>query len=281
MDLAKNLRDKERFNAKVSIVEQGHEPEDFWKTLNGKPEGNENIPGKEASGDDEEAEKSYMSYVTLYKAVYNKNENSESDVDLERVGEEGKALVKSMLFEGNCYILDCISEIYAWTSMKAAGDYRKATLKKANDIYSDRKSQFWVSPVYHEWAGSEQIKFRERFFDWNTVPIAVQAPAAPKRQQPGLSQAVEQRFDVTKMYAEKEDKDDIMIDEGCGGVKIFLVEEFKRAQLGMEAFGEFYSGESYIIAYVYLWKNKECHVIYYWQGKNSTIVKKNNNKFYI
>ena len=180
-----------------------------------------------------------------------------------------------MLFEGNCYILDCVSEVYAWTSMKAPSAYRKATLKKANDIYADRRTQFWISPVYHEWAGSEQIMFRERFYDWNSVPIAVQAPTRPKTTAPGQTsaQAIEKvRYDVAGMYAQKAEKEDLVIDDGNGGVKIFLVEEFKRVPIPQEGFGEFYSGDSYIIVYAYVWKNKDCHVIYYWQGKHSTIV---------
>ena len=70
MDLAKNLRDKERFNAKVSIVDQGKETDDFWSVFPDRPGPHDKLPGKEESGDDEEAEKSYSSYVTLYKYKY-------------------------------------------------------------------------------------------------------------------------------------------------------------------------------------------------------------------
>lgn len=48
--------------------------------------------------------------------------------------------------------------------------------------------------------------------------------------------------------------------------------EFKRVELPAESIGEFYSGESYVIFYFYVWKNKDCHILYYWQGKNSTYI---------
>lgn len=67
MDLAKNLRDKERFNAKVSIVDQGKETDDFWSVFPDKPGPTDKLPGKKESGDDEEAEKSYNKYIVLYK----------------------------------------------------------------------------------------------------------------------------------------------------------------------------------------------------------------------
>lgn len=50
--------------------------------------------------------------------------------------------------------------------------------------------------------------------------------------------------------------------------------DFKRVELPEESIGEFYSGESYVIIYFYVWKNKDCHILYYWQGKNSTIIGK-------
>ena len=57
-------------------------------------------------------------------------------------------------------------------------------------------------------------------------------------------------------------------------MQIFLVNDFKRVELPEEAIGDFYSGESYVIIYFYVWKNKDCHILYYWQGKNSTILGK-------
>ena len=56
--------------------------------------------------------------------------------------------------------------------------------------------------------------------------------------------------------------------------QIFLVNDFKRVELPQESIGDFYSGESYVIIYFYVWKNKDCHILYYWQGKNSTIIGK-------
>ena len=63
-----------------------------------------------------------------------------------------------------------------------------------------------------------------------------------------------------------------MIDDGRGKVSIWRVEEFTKVEVPPSKYGEFYSGDSYLILYSYVFKNKDCYLIYFWQGRNSTIV---------
>ena len=214
MDFAKNMKDKERLGAKLEVVSEGSETKEFWDSVGGLPEGAQ-IAGKEATGDDEEAEKEYPKLVVLYKAIYT-DENTE--IQLERVSEEGKHLYKAMLENGVCYILDCVSEVYAWTSMKAPLKYRSATVKKAQEIVRGREGTHWIFPVYHERQGSEQVIFKERFIDWNTVPISVQAQERPKRSQ---LQQPQQKIDAATIYNNKgAELNETMIDDGSGKVKV-------------------------------------------------------------
>lgn len=214
MDFAKNMKDKERFGAKLEVISEGSETPEFWEAIGGLPEGAK-IAGKEVSGDDEEAEKEYPKCVVLYKAIYT---DEKTEVKLERAVEEGKHLYKGMLENGVCYILDCVSEVYAWTSMKAPLKYRSATVKKAKEIVSGREGSHWIFPVYHERPGSEQVIFKERFADWNTVPIAVQAQERKKKAQP---QQPQQKLDVAAIYDNKvEELNETMIDDGSGKVKV-------------------------------------------------------------
>lgn len=37
-------------------------------------------------------------------------------------------------------------------------------------------------------------------------------------------------------------------------------------------YGQFFDSESYVILYTYIAKNREQYVIYFWQGKKSSIV---------
>jgi hypothetical protein len=45
------------------------------------------------------------------------------------------------------------------------------------------------------------------------------------------------------------------------------------------SWGEFYSGESYILMYKYVVRNKEEYVIYFWQGRNSSINEKGTSAY--
>lgn len=50
--------------------------------------------------------------------------------------------------------------------------------------------------------------------------------------------------------------------------------DFKKVPIDSSQYGHFYCGESYIILYTYIWKNKDCHLIYFWQGRSSKILEK-------
>lgn len=271
MDLIKNIHDKERFVTTIATIEEGKEPEEFWKILGGSEENLKDIKSAEEGGDDEEAERVYPKYIHLYQTSL--KEGSETEVELTQIGVEGMGLTKGMLANGCCYILDCVSEVYAWTSISRTNlKLRKATIKKTEEIVASRSKDIWIAPAYLEFAGSEQVMFKERFLDWNTVPISVGQKATYKEKK--TTNPLDLKIDVSKMYQVSEEKE-VMVDDGNSGkVKIFLVEEFKRTLLSEESYGEFYSGESYVVQYEYVWKNKDCHILYYWQGKKSTIVNK-------
>ena len=268
MDLIKNIHDKERFGTTIVTIEEGKEPEEF-KTVLGMMGKEVTIQSADDGGDDEEAERTYPKYVHLYQTSL--KEGSDSEVELTPVGVEGIGLTKGMLGNGCCYILDCMSEVFAWTSISRTNlKLRKATIKKSEEIVESRSKDIWIAPAYHEFAGSEQVMFKERFMDWNTVPISVGQKATVKEKK--TTNPLDLKIDVSKMYQVTEEKE-VMVDDGNSEkVKIFLVEEFKRTLLPDDSYGEFYSGESYVVQYEYVWRNKDCHVLYYWQGKKSTIV---------
>ncbi len=39
--------------------------------------------------------------------------------------------------------------------------------------------------------------------------------------------------------------------------------------LSPKLYGQFFGGDSYVILYTYLNNNKECYIIYFWQGQVS------------
>ena len=66
-----------------------------------------------------------------------------------------------------------MSEVCALSYTQVSGLYRRAAL-----LAEEHTKQCWVAPVSHEWAGSVQVMFRERFDGWNTPTTAVHQPGA-------------------------------------------------------------------------------------------------------
>eukprot|EP00026_Physarum_polycephalum_P000343 Phypoly_transcript_00343.p1 GENE.Phypoly_transcript_00343~~Phypoly_transcript_00343.p1 ORF type:complete len:1625 (+),score=418.05 Phypoly_transcript_00343:184-5058(+) len=260
MDIAKSIKDKERVGARVVIVDEGKETDDFWKAIGGKGP----VASAASAGDDKEAEQAIRQYIHLHKVI--KKPDGSADIN---VVAEGR-LLKEMLELTECYILDCVSEMYVWTGTNTDIKLRNAALKLANELMEPRN--FWTAPVARELPGSEQILFKERFANWGgSLPITVQQVASGTNTASARKQ---EKIDVMTMHALKREKEEVMIDDGQGKVTIWRVEEYTKVEVPPSKYGEFYSGDSYLILYSYVFKNKDCYLIYFWQGRNSTINEK-------
>ena len=123
--------------------------------------------------------------------------------------------------------------------------------------------------------GGETVIFKEKFSNWSgQLPISVAQVAV------GLNTAkveLSGKVDVSKLHKVAQEKEEIMIDDASGTVKIWRIEEFEKVEVDSNLFGHFFSAESYIILYKYIWKNKDCFIIYYYQGRDSSINEKGSS----
>lgn len=62
-----------------------------------------------------------------------------------------------------------------------------------------------------------------------------------------------------------------MVDDGKGVKQIWYVQNFDIQKLEETKFGEFHSGDCYIVHYKYMLNNCEKHILYYWIGRKSSI----------
>jgi hypothetical protein len=60
---------------------------------------------------------------------------------------------------------------------------------------------------------------------------------------------------------------EVMPDDGSGVLQIWRIDDFKKFAIPEQQYGQFFSGESYIILYKYLQRNKDNFIIYYYQGR--------------
>jgi hypothetical protein len=55
---------------------------------------------------------------------------------------------------------------------------------------------------------------------------------------------------------------------------VYRIEGFEKVIYPTDLYGEFFSGDSFIILYEYMKGNKSIFIIYFWQGRNSSINEK-------
>lgn len=61
----------------------------------------------------------------------------------------------------------------------------------------------------------------------------------------------------------------VLVDDGCGTVEIWRIEDFEMVPLDTSLYGQFFGGDSYVMLYTYLINGKENYIIYFWQGQVS------------
>ncbi|EFA79149.1 villin [Heterostelium album PN500] len=266
MDISKSIKDKERVGCRVLLIDEGKEPDEFWKVLGGKGP----IADASSAGDDREAELNIRKHVNLYQVVTTDPNQTQFDL----MPMEGR-LSKNMLQGTDCYILDCVSELFVWTGSSSTLKIRNGSLKMGADMLEKRKNNIWVSACHREFPGSEQVLFKERFPDWGgSIPIMVQQTPVGLNTATAKAQV---KIDVATILKPKAEKEEVVIDDGNGKITCWRVEDFTKIPVDASRYGHFYSGDSYVILYTYIYKNKDCFLIYFWQGKNSSINEKGSS----
>ncbi len=62
-------------------------------------------------------------------------------------------------------------------------------------------------------------------------------------------------------------------DDGTGKLEIWRIENFELAAWPKERYGEFYSGDAFVLFYTYLVNSAEHYIIYFWQGMHASQVR--------
>ncbi|KAL7715767.1 Villin [Entamoeba marina] len=98
MEKGKAMDKKERIGSRQVTVEEGKEPDAFWKGLNGPP--THSLTKAEDAGKDTEVEKLVAQEISLYLLSYNKQKDL---VDMQKVAAGTQKLVKGILNVQQCF----------------------------------------------------------------------------------------------------------------------------------------------------------------------------------
>eukprot|EP00029_Vermamoeba_vermiformis_P005779 TRINITY_DN209_c0_g1_i3.p1 TRINITY_DN209_c0_g1~~TRINITY_DN209_c0_g1_i3.p1 ORF type:complete len:597 (-),score=204.42 TRINITY_DN209_c0_g1_i3:2225-4015(-) len=274
LDLTVRLRDERmnRIKAEVVIIDDGKENDAFWAALGGKGDIQDEVSG----GDDIEFEEQYSKETKLYRVSDASGAIQITEVDL-----GGKPLDRSHLDTNDCFILDCVTEIFVWTGRKSTAQEKSESMNIAKKFLQDFKRPNWT-PITKLTEGVEnalfKAKFRGNFKEYIDTPENFTKRIEKSHKMAGT--LVQEKVNIDALHhpekyqiAHEELVDTVPSKdpELESELQIWYVKDSKMHSLPMEEYGLFQSGNSYIVHFsVHLRGGGYRHVVYNWQGRDST-----------
>ncbi|XP_029025541.1 gelsolin a isoform X2 [Betta splendens] len=257
--VAKGIRDNERSGrARVYVCDEGMEREKMLEVLGPKPD----LPP--GVSDDVQADVSNRKRAKLYKVS-----NASGGMTITLVAAENP-FAQSALESGDCFILDHGSDgkVFVWKGKDANVDERKASIKAADEFIRKmgypKQTQIQVLPEM-----GETPLFKQFFKNWRDkdqtegLGVAYVANSIAKIEKVPFDAAT--LHESSAMAAQHG-----MVDDGSGDKQIWRIEGSDKVPVDPSTYGQFYGGDSYIILYNYRHGGRQGHIIYMWQGADSS-----------
>eukprot|EP01127_Copromyxa_protea_P016124 TRINITY_DN4742_c0_g1_i1.p1 TRINITY_DN4742_c0_g1~~TRINITY_DN4742_c0_g1_i1.p1 ORF type:complete len:860 (+),score=208.65 TRINITY_DN4742_c0_g1_i1:38-2581(+) len=280
LDMTTRMRDERmnRVKAQVILIDEGNETPEFWEALGGKGEINQ------VSGDDEEWEKIGFNDHHIYRI---NAKFGDKTYTVEEVDTKDQCFVTSMLDPNFAFIIDFTQEMFVWYGRFSAMIAKTSAVSEAKKIARDsgRPETIQVTQVEQ---GVEPAILKCRFkgyWVWKSettasTSTAVKSPPAspaPVSKAPIDFINVDQMHHPEKYALLREDLRKTVPMSDIENVverefSIWYIKDNEKYELPQEEYGVFYSGDSYVILFSVRLENYErFHVIYYWQGRDSSV----------
>ena len=113
--------------------------------------------------------------------------------------------------------------------------------------------------------GCEPIEFRALFNRWIEKPDTNKNGVRSYTTNTKIAKTVQTKFDASVLHSNPTMASDLqMVDDGKGFKEIWYVQNFDLHKLDESKYGEFHSGDCYLIHYKYFVNFTEKHILYYW-----------------
>jgi len=181
-----------------------------------------------------------------------------------------RPLQKDLLKTEDVFVLCAGGVVYVWVGKKTS----KAERDGANEFLSggERALKFLHanglperSPVKIVKEGTENALFKQAFHRWGGSVALL-----PKESFKSTKKREKHEVDVGALIGGTGGGiDKKTFDDGSSGeLKVWRVEDFKLAAVKEAFHGQFYCGDSYVLHYAY--DDGKQHVVYFWQGRESS-----------
>uniref|UniRef100_UPI003AB0D687 gelsolin-like isoform X1 n=2 Tax=Centroberyx gerrardi TaxID=166262 RepID=UPI003AB0D687 len=257
--VSKGIRDNERCGrAKLQICDEGVEPERMLEVLGEKPD----LP--EAQTDDTKTDGANRKLAKLYKVS-----NAAGDMEVTMVAEQNP-FPQDALQSNECFILDngANGHIYIWKGQEANAAERHAVIK-TSELFMQKMDYPQHTQVQILPQNGETPLFKQFFKVWrdddDTVGMGtgyVSNHIAKIEKVPFDASTLHQSDAMAAQHG--------MVDRGDGEKQIWRIEGSDKVSVDPSVHGQFYGGDSYIILYQYQHNNRQGHIIYIWQGAESS-----------
>ncbi|XP_041473939.1 protein flightless-1 homolog [Lytechinus variegatus] len=276
-------------NAKITMMYQGSEVEDFWEPLGGYRE--DFVP--------QDWLKSFVpEKPRLYKVGLGTGYLELPQVELPK-GKPHQTLLETK----NVYILDCNADVFIWIGRKSSRLWRAAALKLSQELCSmlNRPINATVIRILE---GNESQVFKSKFPGWDDVLAVDYTKRADQiHKKPAIQKDVQEKeelkTDLSALFMPRQpamsltEADQLMEEwnDDLDGMEAFVLEGRKFARLPENEKGHFYSGDCYVFLCRY-WVPKDLPegeeeeeeeqneeedteedfqcTVYFWQGRDAS-----------
>ena len=188
-----------------------------------------------------------------------------------------RPLERSLLDPAAVCVLVSGGAAYAWVGKRAGAEDKKRALVTAGEAAAAAGLSAQASlKVVKE--GTEPALFTQAFHRW--AAISLPTPEQLGRTPSGTIRRASEVVDVEALVrsAKRAAADDnadgdaqVVEQPGSGELTVWRIENFERAPVPKEQYGQLYSGDSYVILYTYKdGSNRPAAFIYFWQGRDSS-----------
>jgi hypothetical protein len=264
------LRDDRGAKPKIHVIESsegaaGERGATFWEALGGYP-GADGIAGADAGGDDREEERKAKKEIKLFKVS-----DASGEMTTEQIA--SAKLKRDMLDSSETFVLDTGTALFVWVGKQASREEKSQAFITANTFLVTNERPAWT-PVSLVIDQGETAEFKSYFWQWDP-------PAKPRdwstHASAGVASSVEQKeVDVAALAGDNTSArlraSSMQVDDGSGKTEVWRIEDMAKVEVPADKFGQFYSGDSYIVLYTYRpeGKSRDAYIIYFWQGRKST-----------
>ncbi|MGH0155872.1 UNVERIFIED_CONTAM: hypothetical protein FKN15_049432 [Acipenser sinensis] len=258
-EVAIGIRDNERNGrGKISMLEEGDEPEEVISVLGPKPAIAPATPDSEV-----------VETVNRKKASLWMISDATGSMKTSQVA-ASSPFKQEMLSTSECYILDngVDGKIFLWKGKGANPEERKSAMKTAEAFIKEKNypktTQIQIFPQ-----GGETTLFKQFFSNWKDKD---QTEGPSEAYVVGKIAKIKQiPFDASTLHSDKAmAAQHGMVDDGAGKVEIWRVEGGDMVHVEPSTYGQFFGGDCYLILYSYKTGGREQHLIYTWQGLKCT-----------